>query len=260
MFLLVQCVSNLRDKFFRNSYSCVVIDVSPFVPRIKICYSCFRVGHISKACKSNPRCIFCGKDPHDKNKEDDLCPERNNLPNCINCQGGHLATSHDCPVVSKHKMVIALSATENIPFVEARRRIQQGISSVPADPRYDFVNYPPLNSRNSQHDSYKSITSNNLSNFTYSNNRFAILGSVNSSGVGSCAADDSNVSFKASNNSSPSNRCYVGGVSNTQKKKTATIQRGQFPSPVGQGLHQKRGHVGLRSPMLSERVIPQDIR
>jgi len=42
-------------------------EVSPFIPKIKICFSCYRVGHISKACKGKPRCIFCGQDPHDNN-------------------------------------------------------------------------------------------------------------------------------------------------------------------------------------------------
>jgi len=37
-------------------------EVSPFIPKVKICFSCYRVGHISKACKGKPRCIFCGKD------------------------------------------------------------------------------------------------------------------------------------------------------------------------------------------------------
>jgi len=82
----------------RNCYK-----VFPFIPKIKICFSCYGVGHISKACKGKLRCIFCGKDSHDNS---DSCPEKNKLPRCINYQGEHLASSHECPTVAKHKTVI----------------------------------------------------------------------------------------------------------------------------------------------------------
>jgi len=58
-------------------------EVFPFIPKIKICFSCYRMGHISKACKGKLRCSFCGKDPHDNN---DSCSERNKLPRCINAR------------------------------------------------------------------------------------------------------------------------------------------------------------------------------
>ena len=51
-------------------------EVLPIVPRVKTCFSCFRVSYIQKFCKSRPRCKLCGKDAH---KEDETC-ERQNLP------------------------------------------------------------------------------------------------------------------------------------------------------------------------------------
>ncbi|KYN12063.1 hypothetical protein ALC57_15771 [Trachymyrmex cornetzi] len=41
--------------------------VSPFIPRVKTCFSCFRNGHISKYCRGRPRCRLCGKNPHREN-------------------------------------------------------------------------------------------------------------------------------------------------------------------------------------------------
>jgi len=124
-----------------------------------MCFSCYRVEHISKACKGKPRCIFCGKDLHDDN---DSCPEKNKPPRCINCQGEYLASSHDCLTVAKHKMVISLAATENIPLVEARRKITQ--NNYPTlDPRYDFVNFPSLNFKSLHQDSYKNVTAHSIS-------------------------------------------------------------------------------------------------
>lgn len=31
--------------------------VSPYVPKVRICYSCYRVGHTQRICNSNPRCM-----------------------------------------------------------------------------------------------------------------------------------------------------------------------------------------------------------
>jgi len=119
-------------------------EVYPFIPKVQICFSCFRVGHISKSCKSKPRCLFCGNDAHDN---DDPCAYRNNAPRCINCQGDHLAISHTCPVVSKHKLVLSLAANENIPIVEAKRKIHQTMptsSSSPSQYNLNFRNFPFL--------------------------------------------------------------------------------------------------------------------
>ena len=66
---------------FYDSY-----EVLPIVPRVKTCFSCFRVGHIRKFCKSRPRCRLCGKDAH---KEDEMCERQNLPPKYINCSGDH---------------------------------------------------------------------------------------------------------------------------------------------------------------------------
>ncbi|KYN15555.1 hypothetical protein ALC57_12208 [Trachymyrmex cornetzi] len=101
-------------------------NVSPFILRVKTCFSCFRIGHIGKFCKSRPRCGLCGKDPHG---DKDTC-ERNNLPPlCINCAGDHPSTSSSCPLFIKQKEI--LPATDNISLSEARRRLYGGNSSPP---------------------------------------------------------------------------------------------------------------------------------
>lgn len=58
--------------------------VSPYVPKARICYSCFRAGHVSSSCRSPPRCIYCGNAPHDEGSD---CPLKCNTPRCINCSG-----------------------------------------------------------------------------------------------------------------------------------------------------------------------------
>jgi len=71
--------------FCRNRY-----DVFPFVSKIKICFACYRIDHISKNCRGKTRFIFCGGDTHDSAAS---CSSKNENPSCINCWGGHLATS-----------------------------------------------------------------------------------------------------------------------------------------------------------------------
>jgi len=79
-------------------YNCKYV-VSPYIPKARICFKCFKVGHVSKSCKGKSRCIYCGKDKHDSTK---TCPRLRIPYNCINCAGNHLATSHLCPEVIKH--------------------------------------------------------------------------------------------------------------------------------------------------------------
>jgi len=129
--------------------------VYPFVPKARICYACFRIGHLRKTCKSKPRCLFCGEPAHESSGD---CPNKLSSPRCLNCGGNHLATSHDCPEVIKHKMVLSLAANENISYQDAKRSVNSS-SSFPSssfsshlssDPRFDFRNFPLLPQSNSQ--------------------------------------------------------------------------------------------------------------
>jgi len=49
--------------FFNCRYS-----VYPFIPKTRICFSYFRVGHLSKTCKSRPRCLYC-EATHDSSED-----------------------------------------------------------------------------------------------------------------------------------------------------------------------------------------------
>jgi len=52
-------------------------------------------------------------------------------------------------------MVLFLAATENIPPIDARRKIQQG-TLTPAKLKYDFRNFPFLNTKK-PHQQYCSV-------------------------------------------------------------------------------------------------------
>jgi len=119
--------------------------VSPYIPKARICFNCFRVGHVSKVCKGKPRCIYCGNDKH---SPPETCPRAQPPFSCLNCSGDHLATSHLCPDVIRHKMTLTMASANNIPFSEAKKSVysQSNNSSSPqfADPRFDYWNFPNL--------------------------------------------------------------------------------------------------------------------
>jgi len=158
----------------RNRY-----EVSPYISKVKICFSCQRIGHISKNCKGKPRCLFCGGDKHDSPTS---CPKSKDDPKCINCQGEHLATSYDCPLIIQHRKALSLAAAENIPIIEAKRKIAQTFSA-PRDIIYDYDNFPLLNSGRATHN--KNIYESGINNKRSSDirtpdlssqyNRFSIL-------------------------------------------------------------------------------------
>jgi len=148
--------------YFHNCRSCL-----PFIPKTRICFS-FRVGHLSKSCKGRPRCLHCGEPQHPATE---VCPAKHSSSKCINCGGGHLAISHECPKVLTHRMALSLAATENIPFVDALRSVCSSFPSTPTsitDPRMDFRNFPSLPCRR---------TSRSLPHF-FSSNSFSSLSNL----------------------------------------------------------------------------------
>jgi len=75
------------------------------------------------------------------------CSLRSSPPCCINIEGCHLPTSHECSVVIKHKMVLSLASTKNILITDARKKIN--ISNFPFsfnDPRLNQIDYAIIRS------------------------------------------------------------------------------------------------------------------
>ncbi|KYN13609.1 hypothetical protein ALC57_14200 [Trachymyrmex cornetzi] len=103
-------------------------EVRPFIPKSRICFKCYRAGHVAKVCKGSPRCLYCGNNVHN---EEEPCKGAEVDVFCINCKGSHLSTSKECPVVSRQDNIIKLAAIENISIADARRIIgdQSGSSS-----------------------------------------------------------------------------------------------------------------------------------
>jgi len=125
---------------------------------------------MSKNCKSQPRCIYCGNGKH---REEEECSLKSSPPTCINCKGAHLPTSHECIVVTRYKMALSMASTENIPLAEAKRRVGaslSGSSSLSKDIRFDYQNFPNLPQRQQS-----SPSSQSVSHPFFDPNRFSVL-------------------------------------------------------------------------------------
>ena len=100
------------------------VKVEVYIPNPLRCFNCQKYGHGKKFCKSAAVCARCGEShPNDANVQ---CT---NPPKCANCSGNHPAYSKDCPRWTIEKQVQQVKATNNISFVEARRKVETEAAS-----------------------------------------------------------------------------------------------------------------------------------
>ena len=88
----------------------LLLRVDPYISQPKICYSCYRHGHVKSICE-NPRCLYCGEKPHDTGL---ICPKISNDPKCFNCNGPHWATDKSCHKYADEKEIRKIAAYKNI--------------------------------------------------------------------------------------------------------------------------------------------------
>ena len=94
--------------------------VSVYIPRPKICFSCFRYNHIKTQCKSQVKCMKCGEDKNKHDKEE-LCKiNEDEMLKCINCGKNHLPTDRICLEYKAQEKIKYLIVAENRPFAEAK--------------------------------------------------------------------------------------------------------------------------------------------
>ena len=91
------------------------LKISPYVSQPKICYNCFRFGHVANQC-NRPRCRFCGDPPHQSGS---TFPKEKGLFSCLNCNGSHLVTDKTCPAYQDQILVGKIAAYRNTSIKEA---------------------------------------------------------------------------------------------------------------------------------------------
>ena len=93
--------------------------VRPYIPSPRRCYYCQMFGHVNTTCRRKLRgdseiCVNCGQEQHG---------ECNRTPYCINCKGGHSASSKLCERYKYEREVLTLKTKEGISFKEAKERL-----------------------------------------------------------------------------------------------------------------------------------------
>ena len=96
-----------------------LLKVIPYIPNPLRCYNCQKFGHHESKCLKPPVCKKCGGSGSDHVEH--TCT---NPINCINCQGNHPADSRDCVVWKREREINQVKYSNNIPFPEARKIVQ----------------------------------------------------------------------------------------------------------------------------------------
>ena len=96
-----------------------IIKVNPYIPNPLRCYNCQMFGHHEQKCTKSAVCKKCGE-----SGSDHLELSCSKPPKCANCKGNHPADSRECVTLKKEKEINTVKYTNNIPFPEARKIVQ----------------------------------------------------------------------------------------------------------------------------------------
>lgn len=110
----------------------IKIKVEPYVFPVTQCAKCWRYGHSQKLCPASKAiCPKCGSNNHSN------CLVK--VYKCINCSGGHMALSKNCPIYKKEKRIRELMSEFNCTYQKAL------LTYVPPSPRSNLIRSIPDN-------------------------------------------------------------------------------------------------------------------
>ena len=139
---LTFCLAKLPAIF---KVDCQEFVVHPYVPPVRRCTKCNRLGHLKAQCRSRVQvCPRCGGQDHCSNS----CP---NQPKCINCRGPHSAAFQGCPEQKLRLVANRIRSGTFIPYSEALKRARveleskktEQIAKVTVQPHDDFWREEP---------------------------------------------------------------------------------------------------------------------
>lgn len=93
------------------------ITLKPYVPSIRQCYKCFRLGHVKANCNNNREmiCRKCGKE-HDQ-------ASCENALRCINCKGPHDSLYKNCVARIQEVEINKIRVYKSISYKEASKLV-----------------------------------------------------------------------------------------------------------------------------------------
>lgn len=95
------------------------VPVSIYIPQVR-CFRCGRIGHISKGCEAQQRCLICSEAYQIEKDKDKRCTKEKK---CINCSGDHSTLDRICPKFQVSAEINKTMALDNISFIEARKTV-----------------------------------------------------------------------------------------------------------------------------------------
>ena len=97
-------------------------NVRPYYPKPFQCFNCYKFGHGKDKCTSkNAVCRKCGSRDH-------ISGACNEVEQCVNCGGGHVSTSRECPKFLEEVAIIKIKIDRGVSFPEAKKIFLQSSS------------------------------------------------------------------------------------------------------------------------------------
>lgn len=105
----------LPEKVKVMVYRCIV---KPYIPPPMRCFRCYKFGHMSSRCDTQPICRDCGKASH----EGSPCTPP---PMCVNCGEQHSPCSPDCSIYLQEKKIQEYKTLDRLTYREARMKFDR---------------------------------------------------------------------------------------------------------------------------------------
>ncbi|CAG9836296.1 unnamed protein product [Diabrotica balteata] len=133
----------------------VLHNVEKYQQKVIICYNCYRYGHMSKQCKSNPRCLKCLESHHS-----DSCSLSSFNKKYLSCEGEHFTNKWElCPEFDRQKKIKHYMSENSLSFKEMLKLFPK-------------VTYASITANNSSINSHQ-IPIMNAPSFSYSSTQLS---------------------------------------------------------------------------------------
>lgn len=118
------------------------VPVSIYIPQVRRCFRCGRIGHISKCCEAQHRYLICSEAHQIEKDKDKRCTKENKY---INCSGDHSTLDRTCPKFQFSAEINKIMALDNISFIEARKTVLAWHNPhIRNTEESDLINFPIL--------------------------------------------------------------------------------------------------------------------
>lgn len=157
-----------------------IVEADLYIPPLRQCKNCGRLGHIANRCKSMKRCLVCGEPivcpTGCKEVKCDFCKQTTNCtpvcksPRCILCNSidHHAVDASKCSKWKKEKNIREIMALSN----KSRKEV---MTSYPTENYYDILSdneyqnqFPKINNKNSEYRDINKEINRRITKISYS--------------------------------------------------------------------------------------------